>query len=399
MNFIQNLLNPIINAVPSIIGALLILILAYIVARIARTIVVKGGKKLGLEKYTDKIGISDPKGSLNFLGNIVFFIVFVLFLPGILDRLNMQGVSEPLVNMTTTILGYIPNILAAVLIVIIGFFIAKMVKNFLITILDRFNIDRLQTKAGIEIDENTMKLSTVIANIIYVLILLPAFIAAFQALNITAISTPALNMLNMIINMIPLIFVAIVLIVIGVFIGKMAGNLLAGLLSSIGLDGFIRSIMGEKEDKNTKFSLSKVIGEVVRYVIIILFAVEAFNVAQLEIFQVVGTAIISYIPSLISALIIIGVGVLFGTWLERLILNSTKASKFIASIVKYIIIVIAVFMMLSQLGLAMYIVNTAFIVLLGALAVAFAIAFGIGGRDFAKKLLDRLYDKTNSREE
>ncbi len=397
MNFLQNLLDPIIGAVPGIIGALLILLLAFIVANIARAIVVKGGKKLGLEKYTDKIGLSDSKGSLSFIGNIVFFIVFILFVPGILDKLNMQGVSKPIMDMTTTLLSYLPNVLAAVLIIIIGFFIAKMLKNILLTILNRFNIDKLQTKAGIDIDENTMKLSTVIANIVYVLILIPAFIAAFQALNITAISTPALNMLNMIINMIPLIFVAIVLIFIGVFIAKMAGNLLAGVLSSVGLDGAIKSIMGEKEGKIYNFSISKLIGEVVRYIIIILFTVEAFNVVQLEIFQKVGSAIISYIPSLISAFIIIAVGILFGTWLENLILNNTKASKFIAGTVKYIIIVVAVFMMLSQLGLAMYIVNTAFIVILGALAIAFAIAFGIGGREFAHKILNKLYDKTDNK--
>ena len=397
MDFVQNLFNPLISALPNIIGALFILILAFIVAAIARAIVVKGGKKLGLEKYTDKLGLKDSKGSLSFIGNIVFFIVFILFLPGILDRLNMQNVSAPIVTMATTLLGYLPNILAAALIIIIGFFIARLLRNIILTILNRFNIDKLQTKAGIQTDENTMKLSTVIANVIYALILIPAFIAAFQALNITAITTQALNMLNMIINMIPLIFVAIVLIVIGVFIGKMAGNLLAGILSSVGLDGVIKSVMGNKEDKLGKFSLSKLIGEIVRYIIIILFIVQAFNVMQLDIFKTVGSAIISYIPLLLSAAIIIGVGILFGTWLENLILKNTGSSKFIASTIKYIIIIVAVFMMLTQLGLANNIVYIAFIVILGALAVAFAIAFGIGGRDFAQKMLNKFYDKIDKK--
>jgi len=397
MSFLQNLFNPIINALTSILGAVGILLLALIVAYIAKAVVVKGGRKLGLERYTDKIGISNPKGSLNFIGNIVFFIVFILFFPGILDSLNMQGVSQPIVNMTTTLLAYLPNIFAAVLIFIVGFFIAKVIKNFLLKNLDRFNINRLQSKAGIDVDENTMKLSTLIANIVYVLILLPVFVAAFEALNITAISAPALNMLNMIINMIPLVLVAVILIVIGVYIGKMAGNLLAGLLSSVGLDGFIKSILG-KNGEDSKFSLSKIIGEILRYLIIILFAVEAFNVAKLEIFRVIGTAIITYLPSLISALIIIGVGVLFATWLENLMLNSTKVSKFVAGTVKYIIIVVAVFMMLNQLGFANEIVNTAFIVILGALAIAFAIAFGIGGREFAQKILNKLYDKVDNKD-
>ncbi len=393
----QKLLDPISAALLDILGALLILILAFIVANIARAIVTKGGKKLGLEKYTDKFGFKDAKGSLNFIGNIIFFIVFVLFIPGILDKLNMQGVSEPLMNMTTTLLGYLPNILAAVIIIIIGFFLARMLKNIVYTLLKRFNVDKLQAKVGIEVDENTMQLSSVIANFIYVLVLIPAFIAAFQALNISAISVPALNMLNMIINMIPLIFVAIVLIFIGVFIAKMAGNLLAGVLSSIGLDGFVKSLMGTTEEKVTNFSFSRLIGEVVRYIIIILFTVEAFNVVQLKVLQTVGTAIISYLPSLISSVIIIGVGILIGTWVQNLILSNTKGSKFTAVIVKYIIVVVAVFMMLSQLGLATYIVNTAFIMILGALAIAFAISFGIGGREFASRVLKKLYDKMENK--
>ncbi|NLB99617.1 MAG: hypothetical protein GX788_08310 [Lactobacillales bacterium] len=62
-------------------------------------------------------------------------------------------------------------------------------------------------------------------------------------------------------------------------------------------------------------------------------------------------------------------------------------------IVKYIVYVLAIFMTLDQLQFASSIVNTAFLFVIGGLAVAFALAFGLGGREFAKKQLDRLDNK------
>ncbi len=70
--------------------------------------------------------------------------------------------------------------------------------------------------------------------------------------------------------------------------------------------------------------------------------------------------------------------------------------SFTAIIAKYIIIVVAIFMTLNQLGVATSIVNAAFIIILGALAIAFAVAFGIGGRDFAANTLKKIEDTTDA---
>jgi uncharacterized protein YacL len=84
-----------------------------------------------------------------------------------------------------------------------------------------------------------------------------------------------------------------------------------------------------------------------------------------------------------------GVALLAAEWIEKVISKKFSGSKIVASAAKISIIILAVFMTLNQLGIAPSIVNSAFIIILGAVAIAFAIAFGIGGRDFARNVLQK----------
>ncbi|MCL2322400.1 MAG: mechanosensitive ion channel [Oscillospiraceae bacterium] len=391
MEYVQNLLNQIISNTPKIIAAIFLFIIALVVASIVKAIIVKGGKKLGLNKYTDKIGLKSDKGSLDFIGSLAFFIIFILFVPGILDSLNMRSVSDPIMKMIGSILGYLPNILAAILIIVIAVFLAKLVKNIIETLLKRFNVDKFQSKIGIK--ETSISFSEVIANFAYALILLFAIVAALKVLNINTISDPALNILNMIMGIIPLIFVAALLIFAGVFLSKIAGDLIHAILNRTGLDYFIVTTMGKRDGKVIDFSCPKLIGDVVRYIIIILFVIGALSVIKLDMLQSIGTNVLAFIPSLLIALLMMAAGLLFGSWLEGLMISKFKISSTLSSIVKYIIYAIAAFMMLGQLGIAKFIVNTSFIMILGALAVAFVISFGLGGKDFAEKMIKKASNK------
>lgn len=394
MSYLQGLWNSFFQALPSVISAVLLLLLALIVASIAKNIIVRGLRKINADKFTDKLGIADEKtgSSVDFLGKLVFFIVFLLFLPGVLDKLGMQNVSTPIAAMVSQFLNFVPNILAAAIILLVGIFIANIIRQLLTPILKRFNVDKIQEKAGIKASEGAT-ISSVIAYIIYVFILIPVIIAALKVLNISAISDPAISMLNKILLFLPNIFVAIAIIVVGIYIAKIVGNLSTSILSGIGTDAFIQKIPQNESSKLHDFSLSKIIGEAIKYVIILLFVVEAINIINLEVLQFVGKSIISYLPFVISAIIILVAALLLAIWAEGLIKKSFPDAKLSALVVKYVIIILAVFMVLNQLGIAATIVNAAFIIILGAVAVAFAIAFGIGGREFAANILKKTNGK------
>lgn len=399
MRYLDNLWNSLFSTLPNIISAILLLVLALVVAAIAKRIVVKLLEKVRADKYIDKLGITDEAtgSSLVFIGKLVFLIIFLLFLPAVLDKLGMQSVSAPIVSLINQFINYIPNIIAAIVILAVGMFIAKLVRQLLTPLLKKLNVDKVQEKAGISSTENTA-ISSVIAYIVYVLILIPVFIAALQALNISAISVPAIAMLDTIVSFLPNIFAAIAIVLIGTFIARIVGNLLAEILSGVGTDSIVQKAIPEGTAKIKDFSLSKAIGEIVKYILILLFVVEAINILQLDVLQFAGEAIIAYLPLVISAIIIIGAALLAATWIESLLAKRFSNAKTIAFVVKAIIITLAVFMTLNQLGIAPSIVNAAFIITLGAFAVAFAISFGIGGRDFAGSVLKKIEDKDNTNE-
>jgi hypothetical protein len=379
-----------VSGIPSVIHAVLLLVLAYVVALIAKALVVKALKLLKIDKRIDKLGVVDEAtgSSLDFIGKLVFVIVFLLFLPGVLDKLGFDNVSTPITMLVTQFLNYIPNVIAAIIILMVGGLVAKIIRQLIAPILKKLNVDKLQEKAGISTSENAT-ISSVISYVIYVIILIPVIIAALQALNITAISNPAIAMLNTMFGMLPNIFVAIALVVIGTIVARIAGKLLAQILSGLGTDSILKKMVPSDNSKLKDFSLSKAIGEFVKYVIILLFVVEATNVINLEVLRNVGGAIIAYLPMVISSVIILGIALLISSWVGGFIEKKCPDAKLTATIAKTAIVVVAVFMVLIQLGIATTIVSAAFIIVLGALAVAFAIAFGIGGRDFAANTLKK----------
>ena len=399
MRYLQELLGTFETLLPSVVTAIILLIVAYLAAMIAKGIVVKGLKLLKLEKYTDKLGVVDEVtgSSLEFIGKLVFVIVFLMFLPAVLDRLGMQNVSNTISGLVSQFVNFIPNILAAILILVFGVFIAKIIRQLIASMLKRFNIDKLQEKAGVGGDES-VTFSSMISYVVYVIILIPIIIAALQTLNITAISQPATVVLNKIFTIIPQIIVALALIIIGTYVAKITGKLLSNLLSSVGTDGITKKIITTDNSKMKDFSLSKAIGEVVKYIIVLLFTVQAINVINLDVLQSVGEAIIAYLPFIISAIIIMGVALFFAAWVESFMKKKYPNAGLTTIIVKSSIIVVAIFMTLIQLDIATSIVNSAFIIVLGALAAAFAIAFGIGGRDFAAKTMEKLNQQNNSNE-
>lgn len=396
MESVRNIAFPVYNAVPRVLSAIILLILALISAAIVKSLIIKGGRKIGLPGYMDKWGLTEnksPENTLNSIGRAGFWITFILFLPSILQSLNIRFVSAPFTSMASKFLNFLPNILGAVLVLIVGCVVAKIVRDLLAILLRKLKVDELQSKVGLEDSTNTSSFSNLIANIVYVLIWIPIIISALEILNIQAISIPAISMLNIIMNMLPNIFVAAVLVVVGVYIARLVGNLVANLLAGIGVNSLYKHLGLEKQGTTPRYLLSDIIGGLVKFIIILLFSVEALNVVNLEVLNRVGFAIIAYLPFFLSAIIILGAGLIIGKWVEGLMGKYTSASKLTATLIKYSIIIFSIFMTLNQLGIAMVIVNTAFIIILGALAIAFALSFGIGGKNFASRALDKFEKK------
>lgn len=188
--------------------------------------------------------------------------------------------------------------------------------------------------------------------------------------------------------MIPNIFVAVILITVGVVIARFIGDLLSSLLKGTGIDNVTKYLNTNPKAGIPSFDLAAIIGKTVQVLIIIFFTVEALNVLRLEVLHNIGAAVISYLPLVLSALIILGLGFVGSSLLGNYIQRAT-GNRLFGSIVKYSIIIMAIFMALAQLNFATSIVNFAFLFVVAGLAVAFALSFGLGGREFAKRQLEK----------
>lgn len=373
----------------SVLKAILILALAFLVAWIVKLLVVK---LLTKTKLNSLFGKSDSaadgkKKTIDFIGKLVYLLVFLLFVPGVFKNLGITEISTPITNILNTTWGYLPNILAAVVVLWIGFAVAKLVRELLVPVLNKIKINRLQEKAGIEVSDSA-KLSNTLSYIVYALILIPVIITALRLLNIHAISDPAVRMLDIIFAYIPNIFAALIIIVVGCLVAKFAGSIVESLIASSGLDSKLTKLL---EGKASKFSLSKVVGIAVNTVIVIFFIVESFTVLHLQVLSDIGSAVIGYMPYALAAVLILVATYVIATIVHKAL--SKNGHNTGALLGQYAIYVVGAFMVLNELRIATEIVNTSFLLIVAAVAVAFAIAFGIGGKAFAGKVLKKFEDK------
>ena len=388
LNYLQNFLA---TGIGAIVTAIVILILAFVVAEIVKSLVLKLIDKTKVGEYVAKLDTEGKPGSAKtFIGKLVYLLVFLLFVPGIFSVLGLSSIANPITNILSIIWGYVPNILAAAIVLVVGTLIARIVRQLLVPVFSKLNVDKLQEKAGIEVTSSD-KLSSTLAYIVYVLILIPTVIMALDVLNISVISVPAVSMLNTIIGFIPNLVVGLIIIVIGCMIGKLAGQIVTKLIATSGLDAKLQGLLD-----SDSLVLSKIAGIAVYAVIVIFFVVEGLNVVHLAVLTEVGAVIIGYLPSILSAVLILAASVIISTIVEKAL--NKNGFKSYSVIAKVAILALGVFIILSQLGIASEIVNSAFILILAALAVAFAVAFGIGGREFAAHVLKKLEEKTEKKD-
>ncbi|MBY8912674.1 mechanosensitive ion channel [Bacillus sp. YC2] len=393
-----SMLSAITAAVPSVLKAGLILLLGWAAASLFSYFVKKAGMKLANNGRLRKWNIVSEEKSVSqsvmAASRIVFYLVLLVFLPGVLSALQISGISEPFTSMIQNVLSFLPKLFAAALIVLIGWLVARLVRDIITNFLASIGTERLAARMGLAIYLKDTSLSAIIGTIAYVLILIPAVISALDRLDVAGISEPAVAMLNTVFTMLPNIIIGIVLILAGIWIGKWVNSIVTGLLHRAGFNSLLGK-MGLEAADSAKLSLSQAVGVIAQIIIILLFTAEALQIVHLEFLVVIATGIIAYLPNVLAAVFIVGIGLLAGQLVKRLLASIIKGREFnfLAPLAKYTIITLSFFMALDQLGVADTIVNSAFILILGGFALAFGLSFGLGGKEFASRYLAKLNRK------
>lgn len=376
------------SGIGSAVKAFFLLLIAFVVAEIVKGLVKKMLQTGKISAALGKIGSADEaSGIVSYICRLAYFLVFLLFVPSIFAAVGVDSVAAPITGLLNQVWSFLPKLLAAGIVLFVGFLIARLVRELLIPLFQRLQLDKLQEKSGVQLPDSG-RLSATLAYIVYVLILIPVVIVALQVLDIEAISAPAVHMLSIVFDFIPSFVIGLLLILVGCVIGNFIGEIVRRIIAATGFDGKLSALMGEQ---GGRFVLSAAAGMTVRVVLIIFFVVQGLNVLQLEVLTEIGTAVIGYLPNVLAAVILIALCLVLGSIAERGLKESGYGS--LALLSRWAIMLLGCFMILNQLKVAPVIVNSAFILIVAALAVAFALAFGVGGREFAAGLLKRLMQK------
>ena len=401
MDTLSRVTDSIFITIPDAIRIVILILIALVFASLVKKLVVKGLSKIAPVATLAKWGLvkptQDEKALVKNAGQLAYFLVILFFLPAILSGLGVSSAVDPISNMFAKFFGFLPNAIAAGLILFVGVFLGKFVKNLVSGLLVKLPFEKWITKLFDQDVEqakvNEGKIADVLSSMVYVLLFIPFLTLALETLGIKSLSEPIVGLLDQVVSFIPNILVAIVLLAIGGFIAKLLSNLLEKLLKASGIDHYSQylSVKGKAE-----YQLSTVLANIASAMILIFFFVEALATLNLSVLNTIGLAIIAYLPAVISSRAILGLAIVFGNILAGFMAKSTN-SKALAEVVRYGLIALAIFMVLDQLNIAQTIVHTTFTIILGAAAVAFALAFGLGGKAFAARQLEKLEDFLNKK--
>ena len=207
---------------------------------------------------------------------------------------------------------------------------------------------------------------------------------------------PLQNALSTFLSYIPQLIGAVVILIIGYIVAKVLQAVVGRVLQAVGFDGWmekggIKQFFDRAETNQTPHSI---LGKLVFWFVFIIaltMAADALGITQVS--AVLGQ-LIAYIPNIIAAILILILAALLANFVSGIVRGAT-GSGLLASVARYAIIVYAAFAALTQLGIAVQLTANTFLILLGGVALAAALAFGIGGREVAQDILQKAYGRSN----
>ena len=208
------------------------------------------------------------------------------------------------------------------------------------------------------------------------------------------------NALNAFLNAVPLVIGALLIIIIGWLIAGLLARITTEVLRRVGADRLFADHAGEVYGAQTRqIKPSVVAGEIVKWIVRLVFLVAAANVLGLTQVSELLNDVILWIPNLIVAAIILLVAPLLARFVRGAIEVGAGEMGFsnapvLGRIAEIAIVAFAVIIAINQIGIAANLVNILFIGLVAALAIAFGLAFGLGGRDVAAELTRSWYDQS-----
>ncbi len=377
---------------PRFAYAVVLAVVAWIVARILRALVTRVLHTAGADKkVTEPAGMNEAPISTA-IGEAVYWLVWLLFLPAILGVLGLMGILAPIQAMITSILAFLPRLAMAVVIIVIGLFVARILQRLITSALHALGLDAISDRVGLGKYLGKGNLSGLLGLVVYIIVFIPVAIAALNALGLTYLAQPMADMLTQVLLAIPKIFMAIVILFVAYMVARVIADLVTRLLTNAGFDNLVaRLSLGEISD-TPAVGPSRIAGYLILFVVMLFATLAVVDLLGWAAMVAILTAFIAFLARLALAFIIIVIGIYLANFTSKLILATRlKQRQVLALLARLAIVVFAVAMALDQMGIANDVVNLTFGLILAGVALAVALAFGLGGTDVAKFQLVRWY--------
>jgi len=344
--------------------------------------------KWSFAKLVDKVPVFQKASGSgesvgNALGRIVGLFIWLFGLVAVLQALGLNSVIGPVQALINSVVGFIPKIVGAGIIFFVGSMIARIVRDIVQTMLSTVNFDKWAALGGAGEVTGSSTITKTIGTVVFILIIVPVAIAALDVLNIPSITVPAKAMLEMVLHAVPLIIGASLLLGLGLVIANWVGKMIEEVLPGLGFDRSVAAIGVLPEGR----SASSAIATVAKVAIMLFMAIAATRLLGFpELTRIVQTVLDQGASVLFGALLI-AAGVVIGRLLKGLVAGAA-GTGFAPSLVNALTIGLFVFIGLKQMNIGGQIVDYAFGAIAAGSAVAFALAFGLGGRDVAARKLN-----------
>ncbi|MGE3692513.1 MAG: mechanosensitive ion channel [Novosphingobium sp.] len=318
------------------------------------------------------------------LGRIVSLFIWLFGLIAVLQALGLNSVIGPLQRIIDSFMEFLPRVIGAAIIFFVGSMVAKIVREIVETALGAINFDKWANLGGAEAVTGNSTISKTIGVIVFVLIIVPVGIASLDVLQIPSITGPAKQMLTMVLNSVPLIIGASLLLGLGFVIARWVSNTIEEMLPGLGFDRAVESIGVVPEGS----SASGIVATLVNIAIMLFMAIAATRMLGFPEMTAIVETVLEQGASVVFGATLIAAGVILARVIRNLVATAAGAG-FAPALVYWLTVALFVFIGLKQMNIGGQIVDYAFGAIAAGAAVAFALAFGLGGRDAAaKKLAD-----------
>lgn len=364
-----------------------ILLVTWILAKIAKWTFAKLVDRIGL--FRRSMASGDSVGMT--LGRVVSLFVWLFGLIAVLNYLHFDSATRPIEAMLTDVMGFLPNLIGAGIIFFVGLMIARIVKELVETGMSAVNLDRWAQKGGVEQVTGNAAISKTIGTIVFVLIIIPVAVAALQALKVSSISDPLVAMLTTILAAVPNIIGAAAILGLAFVIARFTSSLIEELLAGLGIDRAVAALEVLPESAKA----SSVAARVSSVAIMLVAAIAATRLLGFPELTALVDELLQLGSKVIFGGVIIVVGVLLANMLAGLV-RSASGEGIGVQVVRGATIILFAAMGLKYMGLADSIIEMAFGALVIGGAAAGALAFGLGGRDAAARLIEDMRAKGES---